>query len=167
VTTEDDRPEPLWASSLADQPRRDADRVRPVIEDATVTVHREPQPARPRPARPARQATAMHRGIAIGLLASLAVVVLAISLPSRGSLSITDVPSFWGDVRMTCHTVHLADGARAFELFRCHAVGGGTLPPGVYRSPTDQWTSDITHRDAQIDEMRISPDGVLTGWAAY
>jgi hypothetical protein len=68
---------------------------------------------------------------------------------------------------MTCETVRLEQGERALEWFRCRALDGGTLPPGLYRSPQSQWTSDITRRDAVANEMEISPEGVLTGWAAY
>jgi hypothetical protein len=148
----DDRPEPLWASSLADQPRRHEDVVRPQL----TAVPRETQP------RVGQRAIAL-----VGLAAVITVVALAASLTGRSGLAIEDVPSFWGDVQMTCHTARFTQDQRALELFRCHAVDGGTLPPGVYTSPEATWTSDITRRDARVNRIRISPDGELTGWAAY
>lgn len=156
MTSGDDRPAPLWASSLAHQARREEAVAPPAAEDAMATaVHREIQ-------LPVGQ-----RAVALFLLAAVTVVALAASLAGHNSMSVEDVPSYWGDVRMTCHTARFERDERALELFRCHAIGGGTLPPGVYASPDSIWTSDITRRNARLNAMRISPDGELTGWAAY
>ena len=157
-------PEPLWASSLKDQPRHD---------DVTVHVVREepgapaPRPRRPAPDAPAGDAPFALRGIVLGTLAAVVVIALATLLADRGSLIVKDVPSSWGDVSMTCKTTRLEQDGHAFELFNCHADRGGTLPPGVYRSPESQWTSDLTRRDARANVIRITPDGQLYGWAAY
>ena len=157
-------PEPLWASSLKDQPRHD---------DVTVHVVREergapaPRPRRPPPDAPAGDAPFALRGIVLGTLAAVVVIAIATLLADRGSLIVKDVPSSWGDVSMTCKTTRLEQDGHAFELFNCHADRGGTLPPGVYRSPESQWTSDLTRRDARANVIRITPDGQLYGWAAY
>jgi hypothetical protein len=146
-----DRHEPLWASSLADQPRREED-------FAPVAPVKRAAPTRRRPGQGAAAVVAIVAVVAVLLMAPLA---------ERSALLIEDVPSYWGDVQMTCHTARFADDDRALELFNCRAIDGGTLPPGVYGSPDDTWTSDITRRDARVNRIRISPDGALTGWAAY
>lgn len=152
---------PLWASGLADQPRADFDDVVVrVVED-------EPEEdARPQPPRPERPP---GRGRVPAWVAIPAVVVfgLAIAFEGRGSMRIDEVPSFWGDVPMTCDTVRLARGDRAVERFTCRAVGDGRLPPGLYRSPDARWSSDFTGRPARSSRIRISRDGEVTGWATY
>ncbi len=152
-----DKREPLWASSLAERPRPADDDVRPLE-------------ARADPASQPQAPTGIgRRRAALGVVALVTVIVaaLAAALPGRGSWSLQDVPSFWGAVQMTCHTLRLERDDHSVELFRCRATGGGTLPPGLYRSPVDTWTSDITRRDALANEIRITPDGELRGWAAY
>jgi hypothetical protein len=152
-----DRREPLWASSLADQPRLDHD-------DVVARVLDEPEEIPPTPGdqpRPRRPTLFLGAVAAIGILALLAV------LEGGGRLTIDDLPSSWGDIPMTCHTGRLEQGERAVEWFNCRAVGGRTPAPGVYRSPASQWTSDVTRRDARESWIRISDDGVVVGWAKY
>jgi hypothetical protein len=151
-----DKREPLWASSLADQPR-------PTSE----AVHPEPDETQEVPLRSDAEQLVGRRAVAVGGLAATILVVLAIVAADRGSLMFEDVPSSWGDVEMTCRTARFEQDDRALEVFRCHAVRGGTLPPGVYRAPDAQWTSDLTRRDARANAIEISPDGELTGWAVY
>lgn len=150
---------PLWASSLADQPRPDYD-------DVIVRVLEEPEEAGPTAPRE-RQPPAGRRTLLVGVLAWLGAVSLVIALERPGPLTIADVPSGWFDIPMTCHTVRLEREDGAEELFNCRALGGRRLPPGLYRSPRSQWTSDITRRDAKESRIRISPDGELVGWARY
>ena len=149
--------ESLWAGSPAQQRHR--------LDDVVARWERDETPAPPPRRSHARQPVAPRT--ALGALAAIVVVALAIALPARDSLAVEDVASYWEDVPMTCHTARFEQGERALELFRCHAVGGGALPPGVYRSPDARWTSDITRRDAQANQMEISPGGELAGWAAY
>jgi hypothetical protein len=155
---------PLWAGPIADEPRHG-------YEDVVVRVlEEEPEelPPPPPPTQPSRdQPPAERRSPAPWLLTVLAVVGLTIALEGRGSITIVDVPSFWGDVPMTCHTVRVERDEGAVEWFRCRAVGGRPLPAGVYRSPESQWTSDITRRDARESRIRIWPDGDVVGWARY
>ena len=152
-----DQREPLWASSLADQPRREAEPAR-VRAPADSQERPAPSITREREGRPL---------VALGALAAVTIVALAIALAGDKWMTVEDLPSAWGDVPMTCETMRLEQGDRALEWFRCYAVGGGALPPGVYRSPVSQWTSDVTRRDAVVNEIEIAPDGELTGWAAY
>jgi hypothetical protein len=153
---DENRPEPLWATSLAREPRRVEDVPRPPA----------PEPVRDTPAPEQGPPLVGVRVLAAVALAGL-VVVLTASLVGRNSFSIGDVPSAWGDVKMRCHTARFEQDGRAVELFRCHAVGGGTLPAGLYESPESLWTSDVTRIDARANEIRIFPDGKLVGWAAY
>jgi hypothetical protein len=158
--------EPLWASSLARQPRAGDDVVATWERDDDDDDD-EPSP----PPAPAPAAATVHdfwpQAIALGAALFAVLVLVAAALTSSGTLTVRDVSSGWDDVPMTCRTLRLEDGDRALEAFRCHAVGAGRLPPGVYRSPDSQWTSDITRRDALADAMRISRSGVLTGVAVY
>ena len=150
---------PLWASSLADRPRSDYD-------DVIVRVLEEPEKETPAP--PAREPQpGRRRTLVLGVLGWLGVVSLVIALERPGPLTITEVPSGWFDIPMTCHTVRLEREDSAVELFNCRALGGRRLPPGLYRSPKSQWTSDITRRDAKESRIRISPDGELVGSARY
>jgi hypothetical protein len=151
-----DKREPLWASSLADEPQRTCDAVSP-----------EPDETQEVPPRPIAEPRFRPRALAFGGLAVTAMVVLAMLAADRGSFEFEDVPSFWEDIEMTCRTARFERDGRALEVFRCQAVRGGTLPPGIYRSPDAQWTSDLTRRDARANAIEISPDGELTGWATY
>lgn len=152
-----DRQEPLWASSLARQSER--------LDDVVVRWERE-EPEVSAPGADGQQPV-RWRVVAVGVLAVVVAVALAAALPGGGSVTVEDVPSYWGDVTMTCRTTRLEQDDRAVELFRCHAVAGGTLRSGDYRSPEARWSSDITGREARANEIQISPDGELTGWAAY
>ena len=154
-----DQPEPLWASSLADQTRPDYD-------DVIVRVLEEEAEEAP-PAPAGDQQPLGRRPLVIGIVAATAAFVLAIALEREGSMTIAEVPSYWEDVPMTCHTVRLEEDERAIEMFRCRAVGGRSLPPGLYRTPDARWMSDITRRAARASQIRISPDGDVTGWATY
>lgn len=148
--------EPLWARSLAHQPQPEHDVVDPAPDEAEEVL---PQPA-------ARQPVG-RRVIAIGVVAAIATVWLATALPGNGWATFDDVPSYWEEVPMTCDTMRIERDEGAVEWFRCHAVGGGALPPGDYRSPDARWTSDITGRDARANEIEITADGEVTGWATY
>ena len=169
---------PLWADSLAQRPRQsdvnvswtldepeDADQ-QPAPEQPQHEPQAERQPVTWMPVE--RQPVAQWAfGIAIALLVLCFMVAAVTKLPRLDSLTVEEVPSYWGTITMTCHTVLLEDDGRAFERFRCRAIDGGVLPPGLYRSPEDQWTSDITRRQARTNEIRISENGELVGWAEY
>lgn len=147
-----DQRSPLWATSLAPE--------------------REPEPGRDDgapdgPPPVAAQPPFNPRVAAVRLLVLAAIVGLAAALAGRGSVTLAEVPSSWGPVPMTCDTARFEEEDRAVELFSCRATAGGTLPPGVYRSPASRWTSDLTRRDALVNEMVIAPDGDLTGVAVY
>lgn len=152
---------PLWADSLADQPRADYDDVViRVLED-------EPEEdVRPAPARRER-APERRRVPRWAVVAAAVMLLLAVAFEGRGSITIEDAPSYWGDVPMRCDTVRLAAGDEAVEQFTCRAVGGRSLPPGLYRSPDARWNSDLTGQRARQSRIRISPDGEVTGWATY
>jgi hypothetical protein len=156
-----DQREPLWASSLADQPR-------PNHDDGVVRVLDDPKEIPPPPGDLQR---VRRRRLILGVVAAIGLVALLISVRStsegRRWLTIQDVPSYWGDIPMMCHTVRLEQDERAVEWFWCRAVGGRRLPPGLYRSPDSQWTSDITRRPARQSRVRISRDGEVVGWATY
>jgi hypothetical protein len=68
---------------------------------------------------------------------------------------------------MTCATVRVEEDDRALEFFRCKAQGAGRLPPGDYRPPETDWRSDFDRRRATDHAIRISPNGVVLGWARY
>lgn len=152
-----DQRRPLWAGSLADQPRSDYD-------DVIVRVLEEPEeaPPPPRDRRPAGRGS-----LVAGVLLTIGIAALVIALDRPQSLTVADVPSYWGDVPMTCHTARLEQDDGAIEWFWCRAVGGRSLPPGLYRSPESQWISDITRRRARESRIRISADGEVAGWARY
>jgi hypothetical protein len=144
---DDDREpyEPLWAESL----RREA----------------SPQPevaARPKPpSLPPRPA------LAIAALLVCAVLVGAILSDGSGRVRFAHLPSYWESVEMTCATVRFEEDDRTIEIFRCKARGDGQLPPGDYRPPGTSWNSDFDRRRATDHAIRISPDGVVVGWALY
>ena len=148
--------EPLWATSLAQQPVPEAEWPLPEPEDI------EEVPPRSDVRRPAHT-----RVLAVGALVAVAVGALTAVLAGGSSLKLVEVPSYWGDVPMTCETMRVEQVGRAFEWFLCRAVAGCRLPPGVYRSPDARWTSDLTGRPAYVNEIEISPYGEVTGWAAY
>lgn len=146
--------EPLWAGPRADEVPRPPEPVEPAPPVA------EPdEPPRPAPRSPANL---------LGWLAALAAVAFTVVLIGRSSsFTLADVPSSWEDIEMTCRTARFEEPNHSFELFRCRAIDGGELPPGRYRSPEAQWTSDITRVDARASLIRITRDGVLDGWAIY
>src|SRR3954453_9814847 len=101
-------PEPLWASSLKDQPRHDDVTVHVVREAPEKPAPRPPRPAEAQPEAPPRDAPPFAlRGIVLGTLAAVVVIAIATLLADRGSLVVKDVPSSWGDVSMTCKTTRL------------------------------------------------------------
>src|SRR4051794_13356896 len=128
----------LWADPLAHEPERPADVVARVIPEEP----EEPQPQPPEPEADAESPRPVGLAVALAVAALLATVMVALAANQTTGLSVKveDVPSRWEDVPMRCHTARLAQGGRAVELFRCRALGGGVLPPGVYRSPDSQWT---------------------------
>ena len=154
-----DQKEPLWADSLADQPRPDYDVIVRVLEEEPEDEAPPPPPREPREPPGPRRILA-----ALGLLL---VVAVLIAREGDGALTIADVPSGWGDVPMSCDTVRLERDERAVEHFTCRAIGGRPLPAGTYRSPESQWTSDISRRDADSSHVKISKDGEVVGWATY
>ena len=121
----------------------------------------EPEPPPP-PVRPSGLRT-------VALLAAVVVVAAMVlgAVVGRTTAQITELASAWGTVPMRCKTIRVEQGDRAFELFECRATGGLRLPPGVYRTPDAQWTSDLTRIDARVNEIVITQRGELTGWAAY
>jgi len=85
--------------------------------------------------------------------------------PSR--VTFAELPSYWGSVEMTCATARVEEDGRALEYFLCKAQGAGQLPPGDYRPPETNWRSDFDRRRATDHAIRISPNGVVLGWARY
>ena len=144
---EDDREpyEPLWAESLR--------RTRSPKPEAAA----EPKP----PLLPA--------GPALAIVAVVAVAVLVGAIVSADSDRVTfaNLPSYWESVEMRCATVRIEEDDRTLEFFRCKAQGAGQLPPGAYRPPETNWNSDFDRRLATDHEIRISPNGVVLGWARY
>jgi len=143
---EDDREpyQPLWAESL----RRAAS---PKPEAA----------AKPKPPFRARPAVAIVALVMFGVVLG----VLVGDDPSR--VTFAELPSYWGSVGMTCATVRVGEDGRALEYFLCKARGAGQLPPGDYRPPETNWRSDFDRRRAADHAIRISPNGVVLGWARY
>lgn len=151
-----DRPEPLWASSLADQRQPHDDVIVRVLEEEPEERGERPAPP-PKERRPAR--------LAPGLLAALPLAALVIALEGDGPA--IDLPSYWGDVPMTCKTLRLERNGRAGEWFGCRALAGGRLPAGLYTPPESNWRSDVTRRSASDSRIRITRDGEVRGWALY
>ena len=137
--------EPLWLESL----RREAS---PKPEAAA-----NPKP----PSFPARPA------LAIVALVVLAVLLGVIVSDDSSRVTFAHLPSYWGSVEMTCATVRVEEDDRTIEFFRCKAQGAGQLPPGAYRPPETNWNSDFDRRPATDHVIRISPNGVVVGWALY
>ena len=144
---EDDREsyKPLWAESL----RREAS---PKPEAAAKP---KPPSFRARPA-PAIVALVMF-GVLLGVIVS----------DDSSRVTFAELPSYWGSVEMTCATVRVEEDGRALEYFLCKAQGAGQLPPGDYRPPETNWRSDFDRRPATDHAIRISPNGVVLGWARY
>ena len=144
---EDDREpyEPLWAESL----RREAS---PKPEAAA-----KPKP----PSFPVRPALAIAAVVAVALL------IGAIGNDDSSRVTFANLPSYWESVNMTCATLRIEEGDRTIEMFRCKAQGAGQLPPGTYRPPETNWNSDFDRRRATDVTIRISPTGVVVGWALY
>jgi hypothetical protein len=137
--------EPLWAESL----RREAS---PKPEAAA-----KPKP----PSFPARPA------LAIAAVVAVAVLIGAIVSDDSGRVTFAHLASYWESVEMTCATVRIEEDDRTIEIFRCKAQGAGQLPPGTYRPPETNWNSDFDRRRATDLTIRISPTGVVVGWALY
>ena len=116
---------------------------------------REPSPRRSR------------RPLALGVLAALGLGALVIVQEGGGRLISEEVPSYWGEVPMTCDTLRMEQGGRAIERFKCRALGGRALPSGLFEPPDSAWASDITGRESKDSRIRISPDGEVEGWAIY
>ena len=144
---EDDREpyKPLWAESL----RREAS---PKPEAA----------ANPKP--PSFQA---NPALAIVALVVCGVLLSVIVSDDSSRVTFAKLPSYWGSVEMTCATVRVEEDGRALEFFFCKAQGAGQLPPGDYRPPEANWRSDFDRRRATDHAIRISPNGVVLGWARY
>jgi hypothetical protein len=144
---EDDREpyEPLWAESL----RRAAS---PKPEAAA-----KPKP----PSFPARPALAI---VAVVVSAVLLGVIVS---DDSSRVTFANLPSYWENVEMTCATVRIEEDDRTIEIFRCKAQDAGQLPPGTYRPPETNWNSDFDRRRATDLTIRISPTGVVVGWALY
>ena len=144
---EDDREpyKPLWAESL----RREAS---PKPEAA----------ANPKP--PSFQA---NPALAIVALVVFGVLLSVIVNDDSSRVTFAKLPSYWGSVAMTCATVRVEGDGRAREYFFCKAQGAGQLPPGTYRPPETNWNSDFDRRRATDVTIRISPTGVVVGWALY
>jgi hypothetical protein len=144
---EDDREpyEPLWAESL----RREA--------SSKPEAAAKPKPP-PFPARPA---------LAIAAVVAVAVLIGAIVSDDSSRVTFANLPSYWESVEMTCATVRIEEDDRTIEIFRCKAQGAGQLPPGTYRPPETNWNSDFDRRRATDLTIRISPTGVVVGWALY
>jgi hypothetical protein len=161
------RDEPLWASSLATQPRPDDVTVHVVERERDEKPpRRRPEGPRPQePGRPPRQAPARRRQIAAGV--ALLAVLAAVLAASTGRASIADLSSSWDDISMTCRTLRMEDGPRALEVFSCRSDDGRRLPTGTYASPRTVWQSDVDRREAVATRIRITPGGDLTGWALY
>ena len=144
---EDDREryEPLWAESLRREgsPKREA------------AAKPKPPPFRARPA------------LAIMALVVFAVFLGVIVNDDSSRVTFADLPSYWGSVEMTCAAVRVEEDDRALEVFRCEAPGAGRLPPGDYRAPESNWSSDFDRRQSNGPAIRISPNGVVVGWARY
>ena len=153
-------PEPLWFNWKGD---RDP----PEHDDVTVRVLVEPEEDEEDGPSPAEQPRERRPALVLAALAALGIVLLAIGLRDRTSLTIAHVPSFWTDVPMICHTGRVDEDGRGIEWFECRAVGDRPLPPGLYSTPESQWTSDLTREDARETRIRISPDGEVAGWAVY
>ena len=154
----------LWADPQPEESQQHSDVVARVVpEEPDPPPRRDREPRQPRERQPTRLRPAT---VAIGAFIAIVIVGLAAS-QAGGSFAVEDVPSAWDDTPMICKTVRLEEGPRAIELFRCRAVAGPALPPGVYRAPDSRWTSDITRVPARANGMEIARDGELIGWATY
>jgi hypothetical protein len=144
---DDDREpyEPLWAESL----RREGSR--------KPEAAAEPQ----RPSLPSRPA------LAIAAVVAAALLLGAILSDGSDRVTFRNLPSSWESVDMRCATLRIEEDDRTLEFFRCKAQGGGQLPPGTYRPPETNWNSDFDRRRATDLAIRISPAGVVVGWALY
>jgi hypothetical protein len=144
---EDDREpyEPLWAESL----------------------RREASPKPEATAKPKPPSFRSRRALAIAALVVSAVLLGAIVSDDSSRVTFAHLPSYWESVEMTCATLRIEEDDRTIEMFRCKAQGAGQLPPGAYRPPETNWNSDFDRRPATDHEIRISPNGVVVGWALY
>jgi hypothetical protein len=173
---DDERREPLWASSLATQPSND---------DVTVVVEREQAPPRPRPrplrrerpgtpdAAPApsrsrsrsRQWAARRIAVVLGVLAVAGTFWSMVD--GSGQVSLQQLSSSWDDTPMTCTTLRVETGRdRVVEAFNCRGDDGLNPPAGDYTSPHTVWQSDVDRRAATRTGIRIR-DGLVKGWAIY
>jgi hypothetical protein len=144
---DDDREpyEPLWAESL----------------------RREPSPKPEGPAKPKRPSFPAKPVVALVAVVAVAVLLGVILTDHSGRVTFANLPSYWESVEMTCATVRIEEDDRTLEYFRCKAQGAGQLPPGAYRPPETNWNSDFDRRRATDHRIRISPTGVVLGWALY
>jgi hypothetical protein len=144
---DDDREpyEPLWAESL----------------------RRTPSPKPEAPAKPKPSSFPARPALAIVALVAIAVLLGVIVSAHSSRVTFADLPSYWESVEMTCATLRIEEDDRTFEFFRCNAQGPGQLPPGAYRPPETNWHSDFDRRRAADHAIRISPTGVVRGWALY
>jgi hypothetical protein len=144
---EDDREpyEPLWAESL----------------------RREASPKPEAPAKPKRPSFPARPALAIVAVVAVAVLVGAIVSDDSDRVTFANLPSYWESVEMRCATLRIEEDDRTLEFFRCKAEGAGQLPPGTYRPPETNWNSDFDRRRATDLKIRISPTGVVVGWALY
>jgi len=177
--TGDGHTAPLWASSLADQPRHDDVTVRVVEEEHIAPPRRpwrerpEPEPegpgaAPPEPRRPRRRPAVRRARRAMAVLAAVvAAGLIASAVDSSGNTAILNVPSFWDTATLSCHTARIEQDERIFEVFNCHPTGERMPPAGEYGTPTTVWNSDVDRREARHNDIDIAPDGTLRGWATY
>ena len=144
---EDDREpyKPLWAERL----------------------RREASPKPEAAAKPKLPSFRAGLALAIGALVVFGVLLGVIVGDDSSRVTFAKLPSYWGSVEMTCATVRVGEDGRALEYFLCKAQGAGRLPPGEYRPPETNWRSDFDRRRATDHAIRISPDGVVLGWARY
>jgi len=144
---EDDREpyKPLWAESL----------------------RREGSPKSEAAAKPKPPSVRASPALAIVALVMFGVLLGVIVSDDPSRVTFAELPSYWGNVEMTCATVRVGEDGRALEYFLCKAQGAGQLPPGDYRPPETNWRSDFDRRPATDHAIRISPNGVVLGWARY
>src|SRR5918997_3556406 len=128
---------------------------------------RVPSPTAEAAAKPKPPSFRAWPALAIVALVAFAVLLGVIDSADSSRVTFANLPSYWGSVEMTCATVRVEEDDRTLEFFRCDAQGAGRLPPGDYRPPETNWNSDFDRRRASDHVIRISPNGVVIGWALY
>jgi hypothetical protein len=131
------------------------------------SLRRTPSPKPDAPAKPKPPSFPAGPALAILALVAFAVLLGVIVNAHSSRVTFADLPSYWGSVKMTCATIRIEEDDRTLEFFRCNAQGAGQLPPGAYRPPETNWNSDFDRRRATDHAIRISPTGVVLGWALY